>query len=77
MLDLHAIILKLLISLFGSKLSSHFESHISLDWKFHTLLTYTPRFAHAVLQSLGFRGDSRLEQRMFFPFRLYFQQVQC
>ena len=53
--------MKLFISLLDSKFSLTLESHISLDWKFQSLPTYTLRFAHATLQFLGFKGDGNLE----------------
>ena len=61
LLDLHSRIRKLSIYLLDSKFFLTLESHISLDSKFHSLPTHTPRFAHATLQSLGSGGDSSLE----------------
>ena len=41
------------ISLLDSKLVLTPKPHISLDWKFQSSPTYTLRFAHVTLQSLG------------------------
>ena len=57
-------IMGLLISLLDSKFVLTHESHISLDWKFQSLLTYTPSFVHATLQFLGSTCDSRIEWPM-------------
>ena len=43
------------------------ESHISLNWRFQSSVTYTPRFAHATLQILGLKV----------PIRLWVQQYWC
>ena len=45
--------MKLLISLLDSKFVLTHESYISLDWKFQSSPTYTPRFSHATLQFLA------------------------
>ena len=42
-------IMKSLISLLDSKFVLALESHISLDWKLQSLLTYTPIFVHALI----------------------------
>ena len=56
--------MKSLISLLDFKFVLTLESHISLDWKFQFMLTYTSKFA--TLQFLGSGGDSSLEWWMFF-----------
>ena len=38
--------------------SSHLKSHIYLDWKVRSSLTYNPRFAHASFQFLGCEGET-------------------
>jgi hypothetical protein len=58
--------MKLLISLFDSKFVLTLEFHISSDWNFQSLPSYTPTFAHATLQFLGSGGDGNLEWRMLF-----------
>ena len=58
--------MKLLISHLDWKYSPPHESHVSLDWKLQSSLTYTPRFAHVKLQFLGLRGDDSLEWWMLF-----------
>ena len=62
---MHTRIVELFIFL-DSKFILTFESHISIDWKFHSSPTYTPRFAHTTLHILGFRGDGVLGWRMLF-----------
>jgi hypothetical protein len=58
--------MKLLISLVDLKFVLTLESHISLDWNFQSLPTYTLRFAHATLQFLGYGGNINLEWRILF-----------
>ena len=58
-------ILKLLISFVNSKFVLTPQSHISLDWKFQSSLTFAPIFAHATLQLLGSEGDNNLYWHMF------------
>ena len=58
--------MKLLITLLDLKRVFIREPHISLDWNLHSLLTYTPRFAHATLQFIGSRGVNSLEWWMLF-----------
>ena len=61
LLDVCTIIIKFLTFKKNSKFVLTLESHISLNWKFQSLPTYTPRFARATLQFLGFRGDNSLQ----------------
>ena len=62
---MHTRIVELFIFL-DSKFILTFESHIYIDWKFHSSPTYTPKFVHATLHILGFRGDGVLGWRMLF-----------
>jgi len=60
LLDLQTMIIKLSISLLNWKFILTHESRTYLNWKFQSLLIYTPRFVHVALQLLGSRGDGSL-----------------
>jgi hypothetical protein len=59
--NLQTLILKLLSLFLIRNVSSHFESHVYLNWESQSSPTYICRSAHAILQFIGSGGDNSLD----------------